>query len=464
MQFEGMPEEAEKLWDRGYQQALKRYDGDEERASKVAFSALEAAGWSKDEDGNWNKKAVLNELSLTIKKASYDADTNERRWRAETSDTGEDVRGDNMTLELFSDFTRRIEANEKAPYSHRSDFWSGGMPYVSISHYPDYSGDGVPGEVRAVYVDGNFLKAKGLFDDTPLGTACWDAICKDLQDDDLENKIRVSIGFLDYAHTHKESGYEFERKTLDDMCPECFLSMFTGENEAREFTKGQLVHLALTRIPANQRTDINPDMEVRSMATQKEDAASIVGEEQAEELDSKQTSIPEEAKSEALIVKTDEVEDAILIEMRSMLEKLSEVEEVEVEPHILDNQFEAFRASYDEVFNSEASHEDKLKAIQEPFNVFGQAIIETIKGESEDVEPSPQDEAIKTLSETVGGLEAKLDLLLAQKQEYKAPEQATQRRSITGAEAVPALMNAEVRSNKPMTIEQIARQSVGLPS
>jgi hypothetical protein len=60
----------------------------------------------------------------------------------------------------------------------------------------------------------------------------------------------------------------------------------------------------------NEGTDINPDMEVtRSMTTRKEDAASIIGEELAAEIDEEAKLV---GKSEAMVIKTDEeiVEEA----------------------------------------------------------------------------------------------------------------------------------------------------------
>lgn len=478
---ESLPSKAKKLWEQVYN-AAKADGDDEEKAAKKAYGALKKAGWSKDENGKWTKKSQLSELSLTIKRASFDQETGEKRWRAETSDTGEDAYGDSMTLDLFQDFVSRIESEQEAPYRTTSGFWKGGMPYLSISHYPDYNGKGVPGEVKSVYIDGSFLKAKGVFNDDKLGNACWEAIKRDLEEEKIDDKIRISIGFLDYAHKHKSTGYTFERKTLDDMCPECFMAMFTGDNAEKEYLKGQLVHLALTRIPANKRTDINPDfMEERSMATRKEDAASIVGEEVAEELESLEVAIPEVEK--ALVVKSEDEEveaepetieedgaiggGDVLAELKSEIEELksmfapAEVEDVAHDEHVLSDAFATFRSDFDVIANSEAPAEEKLRQIQEPYNALGQEIISVIRGveQEQDVEErTEQQELIRAFSEALAPIGQKLDLLLTKQSDYTNPNQPPARRSFNPVD----IANMPKQSNKPLSINDIARRSVGL--
>jgi hypothetical protein len=135
------------------------------------FKKLRVRAIAKKKLHKWHKKAQLSEFSLILKSAKFDESTGEMRWRADASDTDNDIRKDNMTLSLFSDFIGRIERDEFAPEEFRSDFWSGGMPYLSVAHYSDLNGDGVPGPVENVYIDGSFLKARGQYDDTPLGRA-----------------------------------------------------------------------------------------------------------------------------------------------------------------------------------------------------------------------------------------------------------------------------------------------------
>ena len=52
---------------------------------RKAWGGVKQAGWKKNEDGVWEKKAQLSSLSLTIKRASFERCTNTMRWRADTS-------------------------------------------------------------------------------------------------------------------------------------------------------------------------------------------------------------------------------------------------------------------------------------------------------------------------------------------------------------------------------------------
>ncbi len=289
-------------------------DRKDECANRVAWSAVKRK--YKKVGDEWVRKAEIISFSMAITKTSYDKLTNTRRWSAIASDTGEDKRSDNMTLGLYEDFLHRIETKELPPKSFQSDFWDGGMPYLSISHYSDLDGKGVPGPTDTVYMDGKELKATGRFDDTPIGRACFQSISKDLDTKSAisdDKKIRISIGFLDWGHRHKSSDYTFDRaKSKDVICPECLQEIIAGEYDGKEFLLGQLVHLALTREPINTRTK----MEVRSMTTQKEDAESIVGSEIAEELDeeeAKVVSLSEASDNDPEIVVKSE-EDKPLVE------------------------------------------------------------------------------------------------------------------------------------------------------
>ena len=246
----------------------------------------------------------LTEFSLIIK-ASQDPVTQEMRWKASASDIGEDSFNDNMSIELYRDFVRRIESQELAPEQFRSNFWQGGMPYLSISHYPDLEGKAVPGTIDVAYIDGDCNKAcfksKGTFSDTPIGRAAFEAVKGNIYQPE-DTKVRVSIGFLDWSHKHKSNNYLFERADIDDICPECLKEMIKGKPQGKIYLAGQLVHEALTRVPANKRTEMEVD---KSMTTRKEDAESIIGEELAEELDKEAKLI---GKSEALVIKAKDEE------------------------------------------------------------------------------------------------------------------------------------------------------------
>jgi cation transport regulator ChaB len=287
-----LPSEGKKLWERVFESAKKSSTCKDSKeaeqcAAKVDWTAVKDAGWEKDADGNWHKSS-LTEFSMRIERASYDKASNERRWRAVASDTDEDSRQDSMSLQLFNDFLSRIDTEQLVPEQYQSEFWKGGMPYVSVSHYSDLNGSGVPGVIDAVYIDGTYLKAKGKFHDTALGRKCFEAICADLynKESEQDRKVRVSIGFLDWSHQHKSNGFTFKRDGEYDFCPQCLKELLTGEDAGKIFLSGQLVHLALTRVPANKRTTMEVE---KSMAdeilTRKDDATSIVGEELATELE-----------------------------------------------------------------------------------------------------------------------------------------------------------------------------------
>jgi cation transport regulator len=263
-------------------------------ASKIAWSAVKRK-YSKGADGKWHAKSEAEvEFNFTIVKAAYDKATGEMRWNAVASDTDEDLYAEKMSLALFNDFIRRSSAKEAPPIPFCTESWCGGLPYVSVAHYPDLGGKGIAGDVAALYVDGNRLKAKGTFRDTPIGRACFRSVCESLYKEDADQeKVRISIAFLDWKHSH--GGMVFERKTLSDKC-----SMCSEGSGGKTYLAGLLIHLGLTRVPVNDRTDIEAEVD-KSMAivTRKDDAASIIGEELAEELN-------EEAKK-ALVGKSDAV-------------------------------------------------------------------------------------------------------------------------------------------------------------
>lgn len=448
-----LPSEGKALHKKVYDQALKgSCKGDKECAARVAWTAVKNAGWSKDKDGNWHKKSVLSEFSLYISKASFDKTTQRMNWFAVASDTDEDTFKDNMTESLFDDFVNRIVAKEEPPEKYRSKFWAGGNPYMSISHYPDLEGKAVPGVVESVYKDGSRLKARGYFSDTPLGRACFRSICRDLypkegETTDSEGKVRISIAFLDYSHRHKSSGYVFNRDE-EPVCLECVKEMLAQSEDGLEFLKGHLIHLALTRVPANARTLIEP-LEVDKMAinTRKDDALSIVGDD--EEAKSLVEEIADEAsmvgKSELVIKsESEDVEPEIVEEGKHMkedeeedddemsedekkkkkeMEKKSEVVEapsVDLTPilsaiaelkseiaslksvpetHPLDGIFSTFRSHYDEIVRSNADANEKLQTLQAPFNVFGEAVVEQIRSLAQEDEPEVEQRSSVSVDE-----------------------------------------------------------------
>lgn len=251
----------------------------------------------------------IHEFTATITKASFDKERNIMRFRMVASDTGLDVFDERMSLQLFNDFTSRIESGTTVPSPfgkilEEKSGWKGGMPYVSVAHYKSgIEGKNIPADTEKVYVDGECLKATAICRNTPLGTAVFNALKSDLEGNtEPEDKIKVSIGFLDLSHSHGDM--VFERTTLDKSCPMC-------ENNVgnKVYLKGQLVHLALTRRPANPRTDATLE-ETMDIQTRKDDASSIVGESLAEDIEINKTALDDIDMSNIITVKSDvEVEE-----------------------------------------------------------------------------------------------------------------------------------------------------------
>ncbi|NIM21909.1 MAG: hypothetical protein GTN64_05750 [Candidatus Latescibacteria bacterium] len=206
-----------------------------------------------------------------------------RRWYSTSSGIKKDLYEERMSTVLFDNFIERIEKSDQypIPVQFTSDAWNGGLPYLGVAHYLDLDGFGIAGDTDAVWRDGKVLKMKGTFRDTPLAHAAFDAIQQDRLQKRADNeRVRVSIAFIDWGHNHGD-GRKFVRKSLGDQCVLCEAGV--GE---KEYTAGQLVHLALTRRPAYLETEIVA-MEERSMTKRHGDAASIVGKEMADELEAK---------------------------------------------------------------------------------------------------------------------------------------------------------------------------------
>ena len=420
-------------------------------------------------------KSVV-EFGLYISKASFDKATQERRWSAVTSDIDPDSYNDEMSLELYGDFEKRIESGELPPERHRSEYWSGGLPYLSISHYLDLNGAGVPGPTDQVWTDGKCFKAKGRFYDTELGRACFEAVCKDLygeEKSEYENKVRISIAFVDWAHKHKSDGFEFVRESLSDICPKCMEELLTGKSEGKIFLRGHLIHLALTRVPVNERTS----MEVRSMTTQKEDAGTIVGEELAEELSEK---AKDELKAD-LVIKA-ETEEEVPVEAEKACaddkkkkkedeededekeEKSVAVKEV-VPTHVLDSEIRSFLDAYNTVSKSDLDYREKLKAIQAHYEQFGTAIADSFAPTKEEKELEALDEIKSMLTQLLSRqdvTEQKL-AVLEQKSLVSSPKevihQPTVRRSL---QFDPAVKSDPAQDVAPNSIKALANRSAGI--
>lgn len=497
-----LPEGARKIYNAAEANAKKTTCKDREDkdacAAKIAWSAVKNK--YKKVGDKWIPKAEVSSFSMAITRTSYDKATNTRRWKAVASDTADDLYNDNMTLELYEDFLSRIESKEQPPEAHRSDFWSGGMPYLSVSHYSDLNGKGVPGPVDTVFIDGTELKSTGRFDDTPLGKACFQAISKDLDTKSAvpdDQKIRISIAFLDWKHKHKSTGFVFDRMASEEaFCPECLKEMIesaeTGKlPKGKVFLQGQLVHLALTRVPVNERTKMEVE---RSMTTRKEDAESIIGEELAEELDEASLVV---GKSEALVIKAEEEEPEEIVEegkhekemkkedeeeddeedkkkkekeMKSEIDEkslvinlLQEIKaELKPEPvpaHPLDIAISELKSVYDEALTL-PDPQESLRMMQEPFEALAAVIQngfsqEEVEAKSESVD-NQLAEVLAGLREEVGMLRSELATMKSQPADQP---QVPVRRSIN-----PALLQKpqDKQESETPKLSSMIRQSVGL--
>lgn len=310
-----LPPEAQRMWMHVFNSSYDgRCKGDDGCAAQAAWGVVHKH-YHKDENGKWvaNKSEVV-EFSLTITKASFDPKTNQRRFVATASDTDMDSFGESMSMELFNDFIDRANRKEKPPEYFCSEFWSGGMPYLSVAHYFDLDGRGAVGTVSDIYIDGKQLKAKGVFLNTPLAIAAYEAVKRSINEkaealDDAQKKIRISIAFLDYGHQHGENPPFFRRAGTNVRCPYCA----DGQNSIK-YLKGHLIHLALTRVPVNTRTEIiggEVDKSMAQIQTRKDDAASIVGEELAEELE-KESQLVGKSEVAELVVKSEEEPEEVV--------------------------------------------------------------------------------------------------------------------------------------------------------
>lgn len=255
-----------------------------------------------------NVKDSLVEMSMRITKASYNkSEKSPMKWAAIDSDIDEDLYQEKMSLELYQDFEKRIKDNTPIPEEFQEAIcetdWCGGMPYLSIAHFK--SGEGkvnVPGEVESLFIDGTRLKSKGTLHDNALGRKVFDALREDLYMEKSGNAehlpVRISIGFLDLEHKHRsQTGtpeFTFVRDVYGKICPLC--SQGIG---GKIYTKGHLIHLAMTRVPVNPRTQMSVERSMDEITTKRKDAESIVGE-LADGLEEK--SIP----SDMLVIRSDE--------------------------------------------------------------------------------------------------------------------------------------------------------------
>lgn len=236
----------------------------------------------------------LVEVSLTITKASLQPDGS-MRWLAVVSDTSPDSTGESTSIPLFQDWIRRATTGQRVDWLPPPR-----MPFLGISHYPDLDGAGEAGVTEKMYIDGDKFKASGIFYDNPIGRALF-AVVKAEADlvrrgEAVPKPVRISAAWWDIGHSH--GAFSFLRKSLTDTCPMCA----KGGSIDKVYLMGQPDHFASTRVPIHPRTSLA--LTERAMTTRKEDAATIVGEELAEELESKSQLVGKsETESPAIVVK-----------------------------------------------------------------------------------------------------------------------------------------------------------------
>lgn len=302
-QTKGIFKNVPQVWLDAYNAAWDGSCKDSETRDMCARSAANEAM----ENLRLDKTLPTVEFSMAVIKASYEKGSGKMCFRMVASDIEKDLYDTQMSMELFSDFTRRIEQNLPVPEPFaeilHEDGWNGGMPYLSIAHYKSAGGRNVPGKFDKIYVDGKSLKATGELYDTNIGRATFRSLCTDLYgQSEYEHKIRASIGFLDLKHSHGD--FIFERKSLTDVCPQC--SEGVGN---KMFLAGQLLHIAMTREPVNPRTSMEVDM-AKVIHSKREDAESVVGDEIVD-LDLQEQSLIASAvvtRSDEGVIVTDTVE------------------------------------------------------------------------------------------------------------------------------------------------------------
>lgn len=435
-----------------------------------------------------NVEQSLHTIPMYISKSSI-SDAGEMRWSAVSSDIDWDLYGERMSLELYKSMISKIQNNEKPPEAFRefvtSDYWQGGMPYLSIAHYSDGNGKLVPGVVSEIFIDGKQLKSRGTLLDNKWGRAVW----KSLKEDEMNYKsgvdtdrIRISIAFLDLAHKHGENGKVFQRKSLSDKCQECQKGI--GD---KIYLDGYFVHEALTTVPVNPRTIMEAEDAMTKKAkpvTKKDDAESVV----------RDASLAEEiAATDAL-----EQRSEVLVEMSDAEEDVQEdvaegVEEPQVSKSVTFTEDEISRlvavavksalaeqpkekspleVSLDNLYNVvksavelPVSLDEKLQTVQPALESVGNEIREAVKKSMPDGgEPSAPDPN-DTIMEMLQGLSQKLEGVATEVATMKAQVQTPvveQSRVPVPRSIAPKLQSPQTPEVPATSVKGVVRRSVGL--
>lgn len=261
--------------------------------------------------------AIKNAALLTVKTSLAKDGT--MRWKATCSEATPDKVGESTSVELFKDWIERVETSKTVDWLPEPR-----IPFLGVSHYPALDGLGEAGPTEKMYINGKSFKADGTFyqdNKHPVGQIVFEAIRQDpdlIAKGQVDHEIKISAGWWDIAHRHGD--FIFERKAITDKCPMCE----KGETAGKVYLKGQLDHFAATRVPMHPNTEIG--LEEKSMATRKEDAESIVGEELADKLEA---AVNPKTEDKALVSKSEDdqlaekaftMDDAIAMKQARKLE------------------------------------------------------------------------------------------------------------------------------------------------
>lgn len=392
-----LPQSAKKLWADTFNGAFESScEGSEsekdECAARIAWSQVRKK-YRKMQNGKWVAKSNIegyHDITMVITKASVQADGSVR-WQAVTSDTDEDRSGESTSVELFQDWIERATYGIETPFLPEP-----GMPFLGVSHYPALEGFGEAGITRRMFIDGNKFKADGVFyADRPVGKAAYDAIRKEQamirKGETVEKPIRISAGWWDLVHFHKDSDFLFVRQSLSDKCPICA----KGQTFDKEYRQGQLDHFACTRVPMNPRTSIGlQEKSNMNKVTRKDDAATILDDELAEELDQKAKLV---GKSEAP-GEDDELLGAMVVRATAIgdhLRKLRNDQEMTVEEVASKMPIEASTITSIESGEIETPSEPVIAAFAKVYGVSAKSIKDKLPGGAE-----PNKEVAKSEGET----------------------------------------------------------------
>jgi hypothetical protein len=264
-------------------------------------------------------KSNLLQVSMVITKASLQPDGS-MRWQAVTSDTSPDNTGEATSLALFQDWIQRAETGVTVDWLPEPR-----KPFLGVSHYSDLEGFGEAGITKEMWIQGDRFKAGGTFrSETPIGPALFEAVRGEAElarKGAVDQPIRISAAWWDIEHSH--GPFIFTRKSLTDVCPMCA----KGEGN-KVYLKGQLDHFAATRVPINPRTSLALQEKSEMGTTRKQDAATIIDEDLAEELEEKSKLVGKSETEQAIVIKA---KGKPKMEEEETAEEYEETEEEEAE-------------------------------------------------------------------------------------------------------------------------------------